>query len=240
MKSIFLMTVIGLLFISCQKDQAQIVPEDKTRQDMTLKDSISFTIDGVKYAANDRFSFGARNRQINIKPFATKIPNRNHAYETGGNWWYGERDSLLVEYNFGFSGNTVIDIGFLNKYSVLELRETTRAWEPKNEFKLQLGLQKFMTDYGRENKTSGVFLKTSIPEKSLSTFIPMGSIAKPSPLDNHIQDDAQFNVLKFEKLEGGFYLLEAEFELNTYDQNNNKFRLKNGYLRLISRFRFND
>lgn len=240
MKSFFLMTVIVHLFISCKKDRAQIVPEDNTKQDIILNDSISFTIDGVKYSANERSSFGARNKQINIKPFATEIPNRSYAYETGGHWWYGEKDSLSVEYNFGLSGNSIVEIGFLNKYNVSELRETTRAWEPKKDFNLKLGLQKFMTDYDRENKTSGVFLKTSAPGKSLSSFIPTGSIAKPSPLDNHIQDDAQFNVLKFERLESGFYLLEAEFELNTYDQKNNKSRLKNGYLRLISRFRFND
>jgi hypothetical protein len=34
-------------------------------------------------------------------------------------------------------------------------------------------------------------------------------MTKPVQLNNNIQDDATFTILKFEELDGGLYLLEA-------------------------------
>ncbi|MNK13109.1 hypothetical protein D3C87_311910 [compost metagenome] len=238
MKSFFLLTVISLFFISCKKDQPEVNPDDNTKAKLMLSDSISYTIEGVKYASNDRFATGFSNKQINIKPYSQELPNRHFAYSNGNTWWYGEKDSLLVEYNYAFSGEAHVRIGFTKKYNIAKLQEGPIVYQPINGFQLTTGPQQFITDYERENKTSGVFLSISLPKReSISSYIPDRSMTKPVQLNNNIQDDAKFTILKFEKLDGGFYLLEAEFELNGYTEKNKKYRIKDGFVRLVSQFK---
>lgn len=238
MKSFFLLTVIGLFFISCKKDQPEIKPDNNTKEQLMLSDSISYTINGVKYTSNDRFATGFSNRQINIKPYNHELPNRQLAYRTSDTWWYGEKDSLLVEYNYAFSGEALVRIGFTKKYNIAKLQKGSTVYQPINGFQLTTGPQQFMTDYERENKTSGVFLSISLPKReSISSYIPDRSMTKPVQLNNNIQDDATFTILKFEELDGGLYLLEAEFELNGYTEKNKKYRVKDGFVRLVSQFK---
>ncbi|MGJ1228147.1 hypothetical protein ACR78H_21610 [Sphingobacterium siyangense] len=238
MKSFFLMTVTGLFFISCKKDQPEIKPDNNTKEQLMLSDSISYTINGVKYTSNDRFATGFSNKQINIKPYSQELPNRHFAYSSGNTWWYGEKDSLLVEYNYEFLGEALVRIGFTKKYNIAKLQEGPTVYQPINGFQLTRGPQQFMTDYGRENKTSGVFLSISPKsEEAMFSYIPNRSMTRPAQLNNNIQDDAKFTILKFEKLDGGFYLLEAEFELNGYTEKNKKYRIKDGFLRLVSQFK---
>ncbi len=238
MKSLFLITVVGLFFFSCKKNQTEVNPDDNIKENLILSDSISYTIDGVKYASNDRYANGYSNKQINIKPYNQELPNRHFAYNTGNIWWYGEKDSLLVEYNYAFSGEAIVTIGFTKKYNIANLQEEATVYQPINGFQLATGPQQFITDYARENKTSGIFLSISPQtEDAIFSYIPSRSMTKPVELNNNIQDDATFTILKFEKLDKGFYLLEAEFELNGYTEKNKKYRIKDGYVRLISQFK---
>jgi len=238
MKSFFLMTVVGLFFFSCKKNQTEVNSDDNIKENLILSDSISYTINGIKYICNDEYANGFSNKQVNIKPYSQELPNRDYAYSSGTTWWYGEKDSLLVEYNYQFSGDAFVKIGFTKKYNIAKLQEGSIGYEPINGFQLATGPQQFITDYARENKTSGVFLSiSSQTEESLFSYIPTRSMTKPAQLNNNIQDDSKFTILKFEKLDGNFFLLEAEFELNGYTENNKKYRIKDGFIRLITTFK---
>ncbi|WP_164126279.1 hypothetical protein [Sphingobacterium luzhongxinii] len=223
--------------VSCQKDGEEIsVDEQEWNTDPTNRDSISFTLNDKTYSSNEMNGFGFSNKQINIKPYSSAIKNRETAYATGGYWWYGESDSLLFEQTFSFKlpEFSSISFGFSKKYEKNKLLQKTAVLAPKsNDSTFLVGPAQFATDNNLENTAEGVSLELYPLQtgKVLTTSIPAYSVLLRSKLDNQLQDDSYFHIIKIDTLQHDVLCIEARFELNVYNEKGASYRIKDGFIR---------
>lgn len=231
---IFYLLIVGMLISSCKESDTALVPEKK----LAFVDSVSFAINGKTYIANERDLNGIGNRQINIKPSATLIADQNWAYDTGGFYWYGEKDSILYDTFYGFSSKDYhnnIKISFSKKYNKNQLHKSSQLLVPDDNFDVfRIGRQSFAVDLNLENTMAGVSIEFQTNEiaTQLSSYIPGFSILVKTSLTKDIQDNSQFEIIKVQKLDDKFYLIEAKFEMNLFDKNGKLYRVENGFLRL--------
>ena len=229
----FYLLLIFTIFSSCKKDNSESIEEEVR----LVSDSISFTINNQPYFFDSQNEIGIGNRQINIKPSISQISGRNAAYITGGFYWYGEPDSTLFNVEHGFIGNNYtqsIKISFSKKYKNEQLKNYLSFLIPENNFDiLKIGKQKFAVDFKKENTTEGVSLEFRSRDHSgtLSTFIPGFSILVKANLTKNIQDNSTFEIVKIQKVDEIYHMIEAKFSLNLYDENAKLYRLENGFLR---------
>lgn len=242
MKNIFTTYILSvlLLFAACKKNELTPPKTEDIETETLYKDSISFVVNGKQYVCSDRYLVGSGNRQINLKPYSTKIIGRRSAVETGNFYYYGSADSTMYEAHFGFSSRPEFsDIKFIfsKHYRNSDLKQNISLLvPPDNSELLQLGKQSFSVDYEQENTTEGVALEArlgGIPGQ-LSTYIPGFSILIKTNLPKTLQDNSNFEIVKVQKLDRGFYLIEAKFELNLYDANAKLYRVEKGFMRLLT------
>lgn len=234
----------AISLVSCQKDGEEIsIDEQAWNTDPANRDSISFTLNDRTYSSNEMNGFGFSNKQINIKPHSSAIKNRETAYATGGYWWYGENDSLLFEQTFSFKSPEFsnISFGFSKKYDKNNLLQKNALLAPKNnDSTFFVGPAQFATDNNLENTTEGVSLELYPLQtgKVLTTSIPAYSILLRSKLNNQLQDDSYFHIIKIDTLQHDVLCIEARFELNVYNENETPYRLKDGFIRFKTKSRY--
>ena len=98
---------------------------------------------------------------------------------------------------------------------------------------IKIGKQKFAVDFKKENTTEGVSVEFRSRDHlgTLSTFIPGFSILVKPNLTKNIQDNSTFEIVKIQKVDDIYNMIEAKFSLNLYDENAKLYRLENGFLR---------
>lgn len=237
-------SIYSLIFIvlsalsACKKESIPNTP--KPIAEKILSDSISFGINGKQYIFNNLYGAGFGNRQVNIKQSPVIIADRQPAYITGGYYWYGEKDSTLYSAFYKLNADKQqgdLQVSFSKKFRNTQLIVDQQFLKIKDYFSLlRFGKQTFSVDLDKENSMDGIAIdfNNSNLSGNLSTTIPGFSILVRSNLGKNIQDNSLFEITKIEKLEGNQYLIEANFEVNLYDKNEQLYRAKNGFLRITT------
>lgn len=224
--------------MSCQKDADEVLIDQQELENRLPhnKDSISFTIDGKSYSSEKMNGFGFSNKQVNIKPHAAVLANREAAYSLGGYWWYGEKDSLIFEqtFTFRFEDYSSLTLAVNKKYRSSDLLQRSDLKAPKNiDSTFGVGSLNFATDNNRENTKDGISLEyyPRDTRKVLTTFIPPLSVLKRSNLNNNLQDNSYFEIIRLDTLSNHALLIEARFEVNVYSNEEQAHRIKDGFVR---------
>ncbi|GAA4320855.1 hypothetical protein GCM10023149_20350 [Mucilaginibacter gynuensis] len=233
--------IIVLLFLfSCKKDNHETIADPVPEKVINYQDSISFSINDKQYTFDDKYSYGIGNQPINIKRSATVINNGKLAYETGGYYWYGVQDSTLYSVVYKVlsrqAANT-FSIDFTKKFADKTLQGGIHLLYPKSNLEVfKLGKQSFAVDLDKENTLEGISINLAGADinKSLSTDVPGFSILIRSDLKNDIQNNSTFEITKIEQLKDNIYAIEAKFEVNLFDIDAKQYRLKNGFMRLVT------
>jgi len=231
--NLLILLTFTLIFTSCKKENATSINEELR----LISDSVSFTINNKSYFFDSQNEIGIGNRQINIKPSISQISGRNAAYITGGFYWYGEPDSTLYDISYGLVENLKLQsfkISFSKKYKNDQLIKYFSILMPQNNSDiLKVGKQKFAVDFKKENTKEGVSLEFRSRDHSgtLSTYIPGFSILVKANLTKNIQDNSTFEIVKVQKVDEIYHMIEAKFSLNLFDENAKLYRLENGFLR---------
>ena len=180
---------------------------------------------------------GIGNRQINIKPYSALVSNQDWEYNTGGYYWYGEKDSTLYDTFYGFieKDYSSINISFSKKYNNNQLQKRPTILAPADNSSIfKVGPQSFAVDLNLENTMEGISIVVLDRDMTgeLSTYIPGFSILIRTDLTKNIQDNSKFVITKVQKLDEKLYLVEAEFAVNLFDKNGKLYRLEKGFLSL--------
>ena len=232
-------SLIALIIIcasSCKKNTSETLHETKT--EVILKDSVSFIVNNTQYVFNEKNTFGVSNRAVNIKPSKTLIKDGKLGIETGGVYWYGTKDSTMYSVFQRLGSNKLgeeFGISFNKRFSDNQLHKSAALLVPKDNAEIfRLGKIPFAVDLDKENTMDGISIDFRAPglTKNLSTVIPGFSILVRSGLKKDIQDNSSFEITKIEKIQDSTYLLEAKFELNLFNTDEQLYRVKNGFLRL--------
>lgn len=224
--------------VACKKSNTEAAPDPVEKKVTSYKDSVSFTINEKQYILNNKYSNGTGNQPINITPSSTVIKGGKLAYETGGYYWYGAKDSTLYSVSRIIASSQNGDffkILFTKKFNDSQLQSNNLMLTPKDYYDIfKLGKQSFAADLEKENTMDGIsisFLGNDMKE-NVSTNIPGFSILVRSGLKKDIQNNSNFEITKIEKLKDNYYLIEAKFEVNLFDINEKLYRLKGGFLRM--------
>lgn len=224
--------------LSCQKDADEVGIDQQELENRLPhnKDSISFTIDNKSYSSAKMNGFGFSNKQVNIKPHAAVLENREAAYSLGGYWWYGEKDSLIFEqtFTFRFEDYSSVTLAVNKKYHSSDLLQKADIKAPKNiNATFGVGPLNFATDNNRENTKDGISLEyyPQDTRKVLTSFVPTLSVLNHSSLNNKLQDNSYFEIIRLDTLSSQTLLVEARFELNVYSNEEQAYRIKDGFVR---------
>ncbi|MBB6499646.1 hypothetical protein [Pedobacter cryoconitis] len=244
MKNIKRYSVLAIALISivaCKKTNNETTPNPVDKKIAYYNDSVSFTINEKQYVLNNRYSSGIGNQPLNIKSSPTVIEGGKLAYQTGGYYWYGAKDSTLYSVSRGFQsskGGDDFEILFTKKFNDSQLQGGPVMLTPKDYYNLfKLGKQSFAVDLEKENTMDGISIKFrgNDMKDGLTSNIPGFSILIRSGLKKDIQDNSNFEITRVEKLGDNRYLVEAKFEINLFNNDAKLYRLKEGFLRITTR-----
>ncbi|MDN3549885.1 hypothetical protein [Mucilaginibacter aquaedulcis] len=236
MKNLITFHAILLLAIvsSCKKDNPtqNISTEAKKAEILGVRDSVSYTIDGKTYIANNEGTFtSGGNQGVNQKV----VYNNNG---TMLNWdIVGDKDSVLFYRGNLITSNTAyFQIFFAKKFNKKDLNGPNFYTPSRADvLKLYTGDQRYAEDFGRENAQNGIAILVSADNKSFSSYGPLPLQMKTS-LKPGFQNNSSFKVISFTQTDVGGYNLEAKFSATVVDEfNENPKKLENGYLRLYVR-----
>ncbi|RYY34029.1 MAG: hypothetical protein EOP46_14745 [Sphingobacteriaceae bacterium] len=241
-KPITLLVIVAAFLFSCKKETKPSSPEtvnpipaDKTP---LPQDSISFTIQEEKYVFSNIKTAGVGNLAMNIKPFKEVKDIGKLAYETGGYYWYGEPDSTLYSLFFEMLSddyNNRLSVSFNKKFKDSDLQKGTSLRKLTNNIIMfEPGKLPYAVDIEKENTLEGICIDFSGRRLNLnaSTRVPGFSILVRSDLDNNIQSNSTFEITSLKHVRDEIYIIEAKFEANLFDEQENAYRLKNGYMRI--------
>lgn len=233
-----LLFIFLLAFCSCKKNSNEGAPGINNQNTINYRDSISFMIGEHQYVFYQKNSVGISNRPFNVKRSATAIQGGKLAYQTGGTYWYGAPDSTLYAVIYGFPSSSLgnnLELSFTKKYNDSELEQGPVYLQAKSHLDIfKIGELPFAVDYDKENTMDGMVIELNSKGKILSTKVPGFSILIRSALNNDIQNNSNFEITKIEHLKEDKYLIEAKFNANIFDGDENLYRIKNGFLRLTT------
>ncbi|MFT2009256.1 hypothetical protein ACMA1I_11320 [Pontibacter sp. 13R65] len=221
---------------ACKKDAPEAVPEEQ--EATAFAEQISFEMNGKKYSSDVRSGSGRGNRQINIKPYTNPFSGRRYEYQTGGYFWYGEKDSTLFDtfYNFSSRKELIsIKISFSKKFHNDQLRKSLNLIIPIDKLDLfKEGKQTFAVDLDKENTTEGVALSLNIiyeqEFKTLTSYMPGFTILIRPEMNKDIQQNSNFEITKVQKIDDNRIFVQAKFELNLFDEEGTLYRAENGFV----------
>lgn len=233
MKKLSLIYILPLLAIaSCKKDHS-VKPETTGTQTTVIasvKDSVSYTIDGVTYAAGDA--------AMANESSGTEGANRKLTVNNDNNVpvysLVGSTDSIMYFHSNQFaSASANIKIHFLKKF----VKQQTSMNFPGLKSVLSMfavGKYPFAEDFNWQNSQNGLAIDVAIGDKGYySSYVafngPM-TVAAPAGF----QKSAVFEITRFDKAtdEFGGYNLEAKFTAVVLASTGEQKQLENGYLRL--------
>lgn len=216
-----------LALTSCKKNNSDELPAI-VKAEVTPADSASFTINGKLYTA------------INIKSFGSGSAPANESVDALTNVvnWVGSPDTVTYFRNYTFTDFTnaegALNISFVKKYAKAALNQvsTSALYYPTNPIELfTVGQHPYAIDFERERSHNGIAIKTTLANGGTSySQIFLGNNTK---LTASAQSNSTFQVTSVTKLKNGAYILQANFSVNLFDNNDNLVtRIENGYVRM--------
>lgn len=196
-----------------------------------LSDSISYIIDGRQLI--QKRSEGRSSSIINDVANA-----RLDSLVKYQEYKSGDKDSVMFGRGFYFTdeNRNGIEVQFLKKYNRNQAQPKTNQtafFIPSDKLDLfSIGERKFALDFTRDNSQNGITLELNGAYYGLQTY-GHSSLVHHQRLNQELQKNSKFEIIKLQKLESGKYLLEARFNASVYwgDGTNIK-KIENGYLRL--------
>ena len=219
----FLWLFVVLLTLSaCKKENTVQEPS------LTLtKDSVSYTVNGKEYVSNK------------IERGSTFTTQSNTKITSGVNFNYliqGDKDSILFVRNFTIKADkSFMILSFIKVYNNVETESTNEnnggyLNYPKNKTDIfSTGMYRYSTDFWRNNSISGIAIRMINDNGDFKSY-GHSDLNKPASVTQTDQKDAKFEIINIQKREFD-YLLEAKFNLNVFDDNEQVQKIENGYLR---------
>lgn len=236
MKSVITyLTFVFLLLtclLSCKKNSIETVNQTQPIDYTTLSDSCYFTINGEQFILTTPTSNGRGNYGANLDTSTRKYDLDSILYTTS----YGITKSQTTN-TLNSALLTLRFIRKLGKDQLTKIFYPANIWGPDSDTILYYpkGLLPYAVDYNRFNSQNGIALSvsysTSLQSGLGSSYINQSPYSASS-LNNDCQKDSKFEVINVLILKNGGHLLEARFDANLFDRNENLKRLENGYIRI--------
>lgn len=195
----------------------------------SLKDSMSYSIEGKQIIQTEVMSRGLINAESNVK-LDSLVKQKEYTS--------GDKDSVMFGRFFRFRGakESGIRISFLKKYNKNQAQPAntqTALFMPLNKLDiLSIGERKFALDFSRNNSQNGITLELDGEYYGLQTN-GYSSLVYHSLLKPELQSGSKFEITNLQKLKSGKYLLEAKFNASVYNGNGNNIKkIENGYIRI--------
>ncbi|TKC06963.1 hypothetical protein [Pedobacter frigoris] len=225
---------ISTLFVSsCEKGTPVDVPVAIEPEVKMKYDSVYFEIGGKSFSGepglggmNQIGNSGYRMKYLDAPKAGMTIYTEYGMTKRG---WYAPTDSIYftcANTNYRI-GNELLVISFSQGFHKKDMNKYGSFYFPKDVRNLlNKGKLTFATDYESTNSKNGVAI----------SFAAYGRTSKPEsafeePLTNYPQDDSVFEIIKTEQIDKDSYYVEAKFELNLFDNNGTKHRVRNGFIR---------
>jgi hypothetical protein len=238
MKYLYLLLLLPMLLLAsaCKKDNPVVSPPKAAAVKPRANDSISFVIDGKWYnPSSDTTYFGPLygNKGTNLR-LSDKPGDWFLRSWQANKYWAGAADS--VQYFTGCDFRTSrfgATFCFIKNYNIAETIKSGGMQVPKTtENYYAIKDYTYAADFGREAKDEGVAITIGNYNKGGSSFSPL-QINKKSKLTTDSQKGSSFKIIKIEEVKGTDYIiLEATFEANLYNEEEESIKVTNGFLRL--------
>lgn len=224
---------IALFISSCKKRTPVDVPVPIEPKPKAKFDSVYFEVGGKTYSAKPDLggmnSMGNSGYRMKYLDGPTEGMTIYTEYGMSKKGWYAPTDSIYFycENTYRQDGDAVFKISFSQGFHKNEMSKYGSFYFPNDTRNmLRKGKLSFATDFESTNSKNGVAILAG----------RYGRTGKPEfdykePLTNYPQDDSVFEIINTEQINKNSYLVEAKFELNLYDDNRVKHRVKNGYIR---------
>lgn len=239
-RAIILILLFGTL-VSCTKE-LQVSEELSTVSKTALKDSCSYTIDGITYTCDNQSSRGFLNAPVYVYNDTTNGDRKQDPDTT----LFGRFFTLSASYKLDSSKRPgYLTIKFLRKYARNQMNNwfpDISTWlVPKDSAVYMTPLDRpYSMDYLRFNRQNGVVIELSAydPSKSKIEFYYSYPYSKPRFVTTISNDDQLGSTFTLHKLEvsksspSELRFLEASFSVNIYDNNDRKRRVT-GYIKIV-------
>lgn len=192
-----------------------------------LKDSVSYTVNGKNYVSNQ------------IERGETFTTQSNAKITSGANFNYliqGDKDSILFVRTYASkANNSFMVFSFIKVYANSETELTNEnnggyLNYPKNKAGMfSPGMYKYATDLFRNNSISGVAIRVINDHGEFKSYGQL-DLSKPASVTQNDQRDSKFEIMNIQKRKSD-YLIEAKFNLNTFNEDKQAQKIENGYLR---------
>lgn len=213
------------ILVSCEKPQLDGPKKtvDPPAGLASLKDSASYTIDGKLYTCDMAKGFGSSNDKANR--------NSNTGQWDADTVMYASEKILGKQQDEDSSNDGAVHVMFLKKYARTQLTPSSAVpvlLQPKSiTAHYKPGKYRYALDYQIDNKQNGVALSVLKVNGHATELLKSQPVTKAP----NSQDNATFEVIRFEALGDGAYLLEAKFTANVYGADQTAVRVEKGYLR---------
>jgi hypothetical protein len=230
---------LTIALLSCKKDNSEAQPPAPAPPATVLRDSVSYTLDGITYTCN---SLGGEQRGV-----------RSANLDTLNNGWRWDADTMQYfrAFTFGLSpGATGSNAGnltlhFTNKFAKTQLTKTLLGLpSPESDSVLYYpkGKRQFATDYKRFNHQNGIALElvaatdgSAAPPKLLSTYSlkPARENTTITPASHQASEFTVTNITFVPAYlhHYGGYRVEATFKATMFDVNERPYQVS-GFLRV--------
>jgi hypothetical protein len=224
-KILFLSVFSAVILVSCEKPELNGPKKtiDPQAGLASLKDSASYTIDGKLYTCDITNGFGSSNDKANR--------DSNTGRWDADTVMYSSEKILGKQRDEDSSNDGAINVMFIKKYAKSQLIPSSSVptlLQPKSIVDhYKLGKYRYALDYQIDNKQNGVAL--SVRKINVNELETLKS--QPVTMAPNSQDNATFEITRFDAVGDGSYLLEAKFTANVYGANQTPVRVDKGYLR---------
>ena len=215
------------LVTSCKKEREAVIVEDPQAHLLSLKDSVSFNLDGKKFERTYINTIEKSRNQITLDIASGRL----------------SADSILYSSMFKFAGGErgQISFTFMKKFRKDQLITKTNFLlieGPESEMDLyKTGEHPYAIDFATFNTYNGISIELLSPMDDTAGYeILTSSIPFWKRLQTTItpasQNNSRFEIISLQKLSNGNHLLEAKFSANLFNEQEKQRRLENGYLRM--------
>jgi hypothetical protein len=238
-KLFFISTILLVGFLSCKKDNNEIIIQPQQEDLTKLPDSLSYTLDGVTYTCNVLTGQGGGNAGANL--------------DTSNGGWKWDSDTVQYFRSYDYRGSQFfaggnggnLTIKFVKKFAKAQLTRTVAPgiFGPVSDTLLyyQKGEYPFAVDFERFNNQNGIVLDLigtvsgSNAVQIMSTYC-YKSAGSSTTITNDSQKDSKFEIINiaFVPAYQGWWnchLIEAKFSANVFDSNERPHHV-DGYIRI--------
>ena len=213
---------LSIFFAACKKENL-LNEQYVEKQDPWefLKDSISYSINGITYGAA---RYSSNDQWETLEPYSKIDSIVNNSYYIGG-----IKDSVLHTTCYNIYNDTLtVTVRFIKTYHKTRLLNGDFLRPEKFAKLFALGSRNYAIDFERDNTQNGVAISINDGFKTYGSR----SFMSPPQLSPDAQKDSKFEIISIKKSSSGFCILEAKFNATVFNWKNESKKLENGYLRL--------